>query len=143
MAGGGLLEGGSFLRPGNHLRAGNRVARNVQLFVGHFDLPPAPRPGHTCASCRDHVSRNPIAKCSARPPGFQTKLGSCPHDPPNTWKPPQASYPTCKHNQEACRHSLLGDHALTCLNMPTAYSGSWAPVRVCISMVKEALYDLT
>lgn len=42
MAGGGLLEGGSFLRPGNHLRAGNRVARNVQLFVGHFDLPPQP-----------------------------------------------------------------------------------------------------
>lgn len=40
---GGLLEGGSFLRPGSHLRAGNRVARNVQLFVGHSDLPPPPQ----------------------------------------------------------------------------------------------------
>lgn len=49
MAGGELLEGGSFLRPGNHLRAGNRVARNVQLFVGHFDLPPSPQAGaHVC-----------------------------------------------------------------------------------------------
>lgn len=45
MAGGGLLEGGNFLRPGNHLRAGNRVARNVQLFVGHSDLPPPQPPG--------------------------------------------------------------------------------------------------
>lgn len=115
-AGGGLLEGGNFLRPGSHLRGGNRVARNVQLFVGHSDLPPSPpvlRPGHTCASCRDRVSRNRIAKCSACPPGFQTKLGSSPHDPPThgSLPEPPAPYPTCSHNQEACRYSLLGDRA--------------------------------